>query len=124
MHGKAALIIEKKRKRYTEILSKGLDAVHGNGMDPLIYNKVKLSPSNYVVVLTDSDKDNIKIYLDDLLLNEVSLDETINPDGRNPFLQPHYILLNLAIGANGGDPSGSSFPIKYEVDYVRVYQQN
>jgi len=61
MHGKAALIIEKKRKRYTEILSKGLDAVHGNGMDPLIYNKVKLSPSNYVVVLTDSDKDNIKI---------------------------------------------------------------
>ena len=72
----------------------------------------------------DWDKDNIKIYLDDLLLNEVSLDETINPDGRNPFLQPHYILLNLAIGANGGNPSGSSFPIKYEVDYVRVYQQN
>jgi hypothetical protein len=44
------------------------------------------------------------------------------PDGFNPFLQPHYMLLNLAIGGNGGDPAKSSFPIKYEVDYVRVYQ--
>jgi hypothetical protein len=24
--------------------------------------------------------------------------------------------------ANGGDPSKTRFPIKYEVDYVRVYQ--
>ncbi len=71
----------------------------------------------------DWGRDNIKIYLDDLLLNEVSLDQTINPDGRNPFLQPHYILLNLALGANGGDPSETSFPIIYEVDWVRVYQE-
>jgi hypothetical protein len=70
----------------------------------------------------DWNSESIKIYLDDQLLNEVSLKETINPDGFNPFLQPHYLLLNLAIGANGGDPSGSLFPIKYEVDWVRVYQ--
>lgn len=61
MHGKAALIVEKKKKRYNEILSKGLDAVHGDGMDPSIYKEIKLSPSNYVVVLTDSDKNNIRI---------------------------------------------------------------
>jgi len=29
----------------------------------------------------------------------------------------------LAIGGNGGDPSKSRFPIKYEIDYVRVYQK-
>ncbi|MEO2070272.1 MAG: glycoside hydrolase family 16 protein [Zunongwangia sp.] len=68
-------------------------------------------------------KDFIKIYLDDELLNTISLSETKNPDGFNPFHQPHYILLNLAIGGNGGDPSATTFPRKYEVDYVRVYQK-
>lgn len=70
----------------------------------------------------DWNSESIKIYLDDQLLNEVSLKETINPDGFNPFMQPHYLLLNLALGANGGDPSGSLYPKKYEVDWVRVYQ--
>jgi beta-glucanase (GH16 family) len=71
----------------------------------------------------DWDSESIKIFLDDQLLNEVLLSETVNPDSFNPFLQPHYILLNLAIGGNGGDPSGSESPIKYEVDYVRIYQK-
>ena len=66
----------------------------------------------------------IKLYIDDELLNETLLSETVNPDGKNPFKQPHYILLNLAIGGqNGGDPSNTKFPTRYEVDYVRVYQK-
>jgi len=71
----------------------------------------------------DWNKDSINIYLDDELLNSVLIRETVNPDGFNPMIQPHYILLNLAIGGNGGDPSKTKFPIKYEVDYVRVYQE-
>jgi hypothetical protein len=44
--------------------------------------------------------------------------------GINPFQQQHYILLNLAIGGdNGGDPSSTDFPNRFEVDYVRVYQK-
>jgi beta-glucanase (GH16 family) len=70
----------------------------------------------------DWNKDSISLFLDNQLLNSTLLSQTINPDGFNPFLQPHYILLNLALGGNGGDPSKSKFPIKYEVDYVRVYQ--
>ena len=57
-----------------------------------------------------------------MLLNEMAVNECVNPDGFNPFLQPHYLLLNLAIGANGGDPSKSRSPIIYEIDWVRVYQ--
>jgi beta-glucanase (GH16 family) len=68
-------------------------------------------------------KDYIRLYLDDELLNEVDLSQTINPDGTNPFHHPHYILLNLAIGSNGGDPEATLFPKIYEVDYVRVYQK-
>jgi len=66
----------------------------------------------------------IKLYLDDELLNETLLTGTINPDGSNPFSRPQYLLLNLALGRNGGDPAGSKMPVKYEVDYVRVYQKN
>lgn len=71
----------------------------------------------------DWTKEYIRLYLDDKLLNEVDLTQTINPDGTNPFHQPHYILLNLAIGSNGGSPKSTTFPKKYEVDYVRVFQK-
>jgi beta-glucanase (GH16 family) len=59
-------------------------------------------------------------------MNTIDLKETFNMDkeGKNPFHQPHYILLNLAIGGtNGGDPSKTEFPVKFEVDYVRIYQK-
>jgi len=54
------------------------------------------------------------------------LSKTINatPDKANPFREPHYILLNLALGGtNGGDPSGTEFPARFEVDYVRIYRK-
>ncbi|MEJ7770158.1 MAG: glycoside hydrolase family 16 protein [Chitinophagaceae bacterium] len=71
----------------------------------------------------DWTSDSINIYLDDAILNTTTFNQVLNPDGTNPFLQPHYFLLNLAIGANGGDPAHTVFPIKYEIDYVRVYQK-
>ena len=75
----------------------------------------------------DWDKDYIRIFLDDELLNEISLDKTINGsigEGSNPFHKPQYILLNLALGGdNGGEIDDSVFPMKYEIDYVRVYQK-
>ncbi|MGN6616831.1 MAG: glycoside hydrolase family 16 protein [Ilyomonas sp.] len=71
----------------------------------------------------DWNEDSIKLYLDDELLNSTSLNKTLNADGSNPFHQPHYLLLNLALGQNGGDPSVTKHPIKFEVDYVRVYQK-
>jgi beta-glucanase (GH16 family) len=80
-------------------------------------------PQKFHTWKMDWTEDYIKLYLDDELLNEVDLSKTLNFDGFNPFHQPHYILLNLAIGSNGGDPSATTFPRKYEVDYVRVYQK-
>ena len=74
----------------------------------------------------DWDENYIALYLDDRLLNKVELNKLINKDGSNinPFKQPHYMLLNLAIGGtNGGDPANTKFPNRFEVDYVRVYQK-
>ncbi len=70
----------------------------------------------------DWTAESIKLYLDNELLNTTPLSQTNNPDGLNPFTKPQYILLNLAIGGNGGDPAKTIFPVKYEIDYVRVYQ--
>lgn len=70
----------------------------------------------------DWDKEAISLYLDDELLNTTLLTETINADGSNPFLEEQYLLLNLALGGtNGGKPTKDL--IKYEVDYVRIYQK-
>jgi len=75
----------------------------------------------------DWDKDSIKLYVDDILLNNIDLNKTVNPTDKgpkNPFRQPQYLILNLAIGGdNGGDPSNTQFPSRYEIDYVRVYQK-
>lgn len=80
--------------------------------------------SHFHVWRMDWDEKQISLYVDDHLMNQVPLDSLVNPDGVNPFRQPHYILLNLAIGGdNGGDPSRTRFPKKYEIDYVRIFQK-
>lgn len=74
----------------------------------------------------DWDENAIRLYLDDELLNEIPLADTVNGAhgaGINPFKQPHYILLNLAMGSNGGQIDPATLPLKYEIDYVRVYQK-
>lgn len=74
----------------------------------------------------DWDKDSIQLFVDNKLLNSTAVAALDNKDGSgfNPFRQPHYMLLNLAIGGqNGGDPSKTSFPARFEIDYVRVYQK-
>lgn len=90
---------------------------------PLAYfiEKDKDWPAKFHLWRMDWDNDSIRLYLDDELINSTSLAETINADGSNPFRQEQYLLLNLAIGGNGGTPRNAL--IKYEVDYVRIYQK-
>jgi beta-glucanase (GH16 family) len=70
---------------------------------------------------------NMTIYVDGMEINSVDLSTTINGSancaGENPFQQPHYILLNLALGGGaGGSVENLSFPTQYLIDYVRVYE--
>lgn len=70
----------------------------------------------------DWDEHFIRLYVDGRLMNETDVGKTINPDGTNPFHAPMFMLLNLAIGSTGGDPSKTEFPARIEFEYVRVYQ--
>ena len=75
----------------------------------------------------DWDSAGIAIYLDSKLLNYQPQVALYNRTGNNsyfPFRHPQYMLLNFAIGGqNGGNPSYTSFPRKYDIDYVRVLQK-
>lgn len=93
---------------------------------PIISFKNKDWASKYHVWRMDWDENAISLYIDDQLLNRVALSRLDNQDDSkvNPFRQPHYLLLNLAIGGdNGGSPANTIFPGRFEVDYVRVYQK-
>jgi len=80
--------------------------------------------SNFHIWRMDWDDQNINLYLDDVLMNGVPLSTMLNADGTSPFKQKIYMILNLALGGdNGGDPSATTFPVQYEVDYVRVFQK-
>ena len=72
----------------------------------------------------DWDAEKIQLYVDDILLNTIEIEKTVHPElNITPFHEPQYLLLNLAIGGTqGGDPSKTTFPSRYEIDYVRVWQ--
>ncbi len=61
MHSRETVIIERELKRFRDIEEKGLHAFHADGKDPEVYIKLKLIPSNYVIVLTESEGENMRI---------------------------------------------------------------
>ncbi|MBN1130898.1 MAG: glycoside hydrolase family 16 protein, partial [Chitinispirillaceae bacterium] len=70
------------------------------------------------------DSTRIDLYLDGVLMNHypVANADGTGPNGANPFRRPGYMLVNQAIGGtNGGDPSGTVFPVDYRVDWIRVH---
>ena len=75
----------------------------------------------------DWDETSIGLYLDDELINKTPLKTTVNGaigQYSNPFNHPQYILLNLALGGDHGGPiDDAALPMRYEIDYVRVYQK-
>ncbi len=67
----------------------------------------------------------VKLYLDGVLINTWNTSQDTIDGGFEGFQQPHYMLINQAIGgSSGGTTSGMVFPTTYEVDWVRVWQLN
>jgi beta-glucanase (GH16 family) len=66
----------------------------------------------------------IDVFLDGKRVNHFAVG-VLGAEDQNPYRdKPAFLLLSQAIGgANGGDPTNTAFPIRFEVDYVRVYQR-
>ena len=86
--------------------------------------------------MMDWDEKYIRIYLDDVLLNETDLRTTYKKGdygaGEGGYINPYsndlegfgqLMMLNLAIGGSNGRPIEATFPLEYRVDHVRVYQK-
>jgi len=70
------------------------------------------------------DDQKIDLLLDGKLVNHLDLATADNADEGNPFHDPVYFILNQAIGGDcGGDATTTTFPVRYEIDWVRVYQR-
>jgi len=67
--------------------------------------------------------DRIELFVDDK--KYFSFDTRLaQNDGQNPFQNPHYLILNLALGGSWGGPIDDTiFPQRLTVDYVRIYQK-
>jgi beta-glucanase (GH16 family) len=105
--------------------SKPFEAVWADSRTPIGGFKQAGWAGAFHVWRMDWDEQSIELSVNGTRLNRVDLTRTINRDGSgtNPLHQPHYLLLNLAVGGTqGGDPAKTSFPARFEVDYVRVYQ--
>ena len=75
----------------------------------------------------DWTENEMKIYVDDYLVNTIDLTQTTNRGGahvgENPLRQPHYLKLNLALRGREKDPvDPGALPMRMEVDWVRVYK--
>ena len=79
------------------------------------------------VYAMDWDENRIVLSVDGVPVNDSSIAEVRNARFRsvaNPFHQPHYLLVNLALGGDsGGDVTAIPFPVRMYVDYVRVYRK-
>lgn len=76
MHGRPSVIVEKDQKRYDDICSKGLNAIHSDGLQQATYSDLSLVNSSYIVVDTGSKEQDIKIC--ELLRKELKHEKIIS----------------------------------------------
>ena len=78
--------------------------------------------TSFHVYTLDWSKKEMKFYVDNVLY--LTVENENKSDEYYPFVAPQFLLLNLAVGGGFGGPKvdDSIFPIRMEVDYVRVYQ--
>ena len=83
---------------------------------------IQNADSTFHVYRLDWTKAKLEFYVDNQLYY------TVFNEGKGkdyyPFVAPQFLILNLAIGGNmaGNQIDDTQFPVKMEVDYVRVYQ--
>jgi beta-glucanase (GH16 family) len=79
--------------------------------------------SAYHVYTIEWTPASIKWFVDGAQYHEANIQNSIN--STEEFHRPFFLLLNLAVGGNWPGPpnTGTPFPARMFVDYVRVYQQ-
>ncbi len=87
------------------------------------YSVATSATANFHLYAVEWDATEIRWYVDGILYSSKDAWTSSGGPYPAPFNQPFYILLNVAVGGNWPGPPDmtTSFPVKMEVDYVRVY---
>jgi beta-glucanase (GH16 family) len=82
------------------------------------------SPANFHDYQINWNANGIRWYVDGAQYHAANTLNNIN--STEEFHRPFFFILNLAVGGNWpGGPNGSTpFPAVFQIDYVRIYQQN
>ena len=102
------------------------------------YNHTKNTHKNHAMTIADAEgafhvysllwtEDEIITYVDGMEQLHLKKSELGEEHDQWPFHYAFHVILNLAWGGDWGGQEGvdeSVLPIKYEIDYVRVYQKN
>ncbi|WP_294301509.1 glycoside hydrolase family 16 protein [uncultured Chryseobacterium sp.] len=84
---------------------------------------VKDASEKFHIYKADWSPEKIEVYVDDKKF--FTYENKEKTPGAWPFDKPYFIILNLAIGGFWGGKEGidnTIFPQRFEIDYVRVYQ--
>lgn len=95
MHEKKSLIIEVEPKREKEMASKGLHTALADGTNPSIYSDHKLTPNDYVIVMTGDEDKNTEIC--EMLKNEYGHENLITKQAKSMYGELNTKLKRLKV---------------------------
>lgn len=96
------------------------DGKHVSQGDKLTVSKLW---EDFHVYAVEWEADRIEFFFDDMRYFTFKT-AAADAGAANAFRQPHYLLLNLALGGSwGGRIDDSALPQPFVIDYVRVYQR-
>ena len=93
----------------------------GNDYKLSKWSKEKLT--NFNTYAIEWDDKEIKWLFNNKVFKRFSYKELDKRGLQNPFNQPYFIMINVALSKKTGEDGDVHFPTEMKVDYVRVYQK-
>ena len=79
--------------------------------------------TNFNTYAVEWDDKGIKWLFNNKVYKKFSYKELEKRGLQNPFNQPYFIMINVALSKKTGEDEDVNFPTEMKVDYVRVYQK-
>ena len=94
-----------------------------DGDDYKLSKWLKEKLTNFNTYAVEWDEKEIKWLFNNKVYKKFSYKELDKKGLQNPFKQPYFIMINVALSKKTGEDGDVDFPTEMKVDYVRVYQK-
>ncbi|HCR53627.1 MAG TPA: glycosyl hydrolase family 16 [Cytophagales bacterium] len=119
--------VMEQRGQEPSVLNGSLHGPGFSGANPLTGKYVLKNSrfdTGFHVYAVEWFEDRIDFFVDDLLYHRITKKD-IPANGQWVYDHPFFMILNVAVGGNyvGAPNTGTNFPQKMIIDYVKVYQE-